>query len=88
LLFLNKAPNMEQFKIEIAKEGLGYIYDIKSTGNHQYEIYDQGVKVGAIQIDGENHEHCQAVDCEIDLPLINAIREGIVLHEHMRERRN
>lgn len=74
---------MEQFKIEVANEGLGYVYDIKSLGNRRYEIYDQEVKVGTIEIDGEDHEHCKSVDCEIDLPLMNAIREGIVLHEHM-----
>ncbi|MEJ5963281.1 hypothetical protein [Pedobacter immunditicola] len=77
---------MEQFKIEIANEGLGYFYDIKSLGNRLYEIYDREVKVGIIEIDGEDHEHCRTVDCEIDLPLMNAIREGIVLHEHMNQR--
>ncbi len=76
---------MEQFKIEIANEGLGYVYDIKSIGNRQYEIYDQEVKVGTIEIDGEDHEHCHTVDCEIDLPLMNAIREGIVLHEDIND---
>jgi len=77
---------MEQFKIEVANDGLGYIYDIKSLGNRIYEIYDQEMKVGAIKIDDEDHDHCSSVDCEIDLPLMNSIREGIVLHEHMRER--
>jgi hypothetical protein len=27
---------MEQFKIEIAREGLGYVYDIKALGKSQY----------------------------------------------------
>jgi hypothetical protein len=74
---------MEQFKIEIANKGQGHYYDIKSLGNQQYEIYDQEVKVGTIEIDGEDHEHCKSVDCEIDLPLMNAIREGIVMHENL-----
>ena len=76
---------MEQFKIEIAREGLGYVYDIKALGKSQYEIYDQEDRVGIIEIDGENHEHCKAVDCEIDLPLMSAIREGIVLHLELQQ---
>ncbi|WP_432714922.1 hypothetical protein [Pedobacter sp.] len=75
---------MEQFKIEIAKDGLGYYYDIKTLGNRQYEIYNQETKVGTIEIDGNDHEKCKTINCELDLPLLNAIREAIVMHQELR----
>jgi hypothetical protein len=74
---------MEQFKIEIALAGEGRFYDIKALGGNRYEIYDQEQKVGTIEIDEDDHEHCRAVDCEIDLPLMHAIRQGILLHEEL-----
>ncbi|MGY4385898.1 hypothetical protein ACVWYN_002946 [Pedobacter sp. UYP24] len=72
---------MEQFKLEVAMGGRGYFFDIYSIGNNKYNIYKEEEKVGTIQLDNQDHEHCESVDCQIDLPLMNSIREGILLHE-------
>ncbi|MEJ2881104.1 hypothetical protein [Pedobacter sp. GR22-6] len=68
---------MEQFRIEVAAEGLSHFYNIKPQGNQVYDIYTDDDRIGSIELDDENHEHCITSDCELDLPLINAIREGI-----------
>lgn len=75
--------DMQQFRIEVASNGQGYFFDIKSIGNQQYEIYKAQQKVGTIEIDYKDHEHCRGIDCEMDMPLLNAIREGIVLHQQL-----
>lgn len=36
-----------------------------------------------IHIDGDSHDHCKTIDCEIDLPLLNSIREGILRHRDL-----
>jgi hypothetical protein len=72
---------MEQFRLEVAQDGQGYFFDVHSLGNHKYEIFKEDVRVGVLQLDGKDHQHCEAIDCEIDLPLMNSIREGILLHE-------
>jgi len=72
---------MEQFRLEVARDGQGYFFDIHSLGDRKYEIFKEDIRVGTLQIDGKNHEHCEQADCEIDLPLMNSIREGILLHE-------
>ncbi|TDQ06704.1 hypothetical protein [Pedobacter metabolipauper] len=72
---------MEQFRIEVASEGQGYFFNVKPIGGHRYEIYKEEDKIGTIQLDGQDHEHCTTIDCKVDLPLLNAIREGILTHE-------
>ncbi|MHA4895836.1 hypothetical protein ACXZ1K_13870 [Pedobacter sp. PWIIR3] len=72
---------MEQFRLEVAMDGQGYFFDIHALGNNKYDIYKEEEKVGTIYLDGQDHEHCESVDCQIDLPLMNSIREGILLHE-------
>ena len=72
---------MEQFRLEVAKDGQGYFFEIFSLGNHTYDIYQNEVKVGSLKLDDKNHQHCENSECEIDLPLMNSIREGILLHE-------
>jgi hypothetical protein len=73
---------MEQFKIEVANDGQAYYFDIKPVGNNQYEIYRELEKLGTIEIDENDHEHCKTIDCELDLPLMNVIREAILAHEN------
>lgn len=68
---------MDQFRIEVATEGLSHFYNIKPLGNHVYEIYTDDDKIGSIELDEDDHHHCITSDCELDLPLLNAIREGI-----------
>ncbi|MES2830349.1 MAG: hypothetical protein V4687_19465 [Bacteroidota bacterium] len=72
---------MEQFRLEVAMDGQGYFFDIHSLGNKKYDIYKEETKVGTIVLDNQDHEHCETTDCELDLPLMNSIREGILLHE-------
>ena len=72
---------MEQFRLEVARDGQGYFFDIHSLGNNKYDIYKEDTMVGTILLDDKDHDHCDTVNCELDLPLMNAIREGILLHE-------
>jgi hypothetical protein len=74
---------MKEFRIEVASEGHAWTFNITDLGENQYEIYRENDKLGTIQLDGKEHEHCQTLDCEIDMPLLNAIREGIVLHKQL-----
>jgi len=72
---------MEQFRIEVANQGKGYFFNITKIGDQQFEIFNEASeRVGTIKIDDQDHEHCETLDCQIDLPLLNAIREGILLH--------
>jgi hypothetical protein len=68
---------MEQFRLEVAVDGTGYQFNIKAAGEETYEIYKEEELVGTLELDEDNHEHCNAHDCELDMPLINALREGI-----------
>jgi hypothetical protein len=72
---------MEQFKLEVARDGQGFTYEVHSLGNNTYDIFKDDVRVGTLQLDDKDHQHCETIDCEIDLPLMNSIREGILLHE-------
>ena len=68
---------MNPFRIEVASNGQGHTYNINPLGNHVFEIYQDEDKIGIIELDNQNHDHCVTSDCELDLPLLNAIREAI-----------
>ena len=72
---------MEQFRLEVADQGLGRFYDIKPLGNSRYELFEDGEIIGTIQLDEKDHAHCESQGCELDLPMLNSIREGIQYHE-------
>lgn len=72
---------MEQFRIEVAQNGQGRFYDIKPRGNQRYEIYIEGETIGTIQLDEKDHARCESVGCELDMPLLNLIRDEIQFHE-------
>lgn len=72
---------MEQFRIEVAQNGKGRFYDIKPRGNQRYEIYIEGETIGTIQLDEKDHARCESVGCELDMPLLNLIRDEIQFHE-------
>ena len=72
---------MEQFRIEVAVEDQGNFYDIKPLGNARYEIFIEGETIGTIQLDEKDHAHCESQGCELDIPALHAIREGIQFHE-------
>jgi len=74
---------MEQFRIEVAdNNGLGHFYNIKALDNEQYQIFnDDQQRIGTIEIDDQDHQHCrQSLDCRIDLPILNKIRDQILYH--------
>ena len=72
---------MEQYRIEVAQNGQGRFYDIKPRGNQRYEIYIEGETIGTIQLDEKDHARCESVGCELDMPLLNLIRDEIQFHE-------
>lgn len=77
---------MEQFRLEVADQnGKGYFFNIRSLGRDQYAIYnDENKRLGSIEIDEEDHETFrQTLDCQVHLPLLNAIRDGILMHEEL-----
>ncbi len=71
---------MKQFRVEVPQNDTLQIFSITEISDNQYEIHKAGERIGLIEFDGERHDHCKTVDCEIDLPLLNSIREGI--HRH------
>lgn len=72
---------MEQFKIEVSDNGQGRFYDIKPLGNARYQIYIEGETIGNIQLDEKDHARCESQGCELDMPLMNSIRDQIQAHE-------
>ncbi|MEQ7801881.1 hypothetical protein ABDJ41_18945 [Pedobacter sp. ASV1-7] len=75
---------MEQFKIEVADNGQGKFYDIKPLGNARYQIYIEGETIGTIQLDEKDHARCESQGCELDMPLLNSIRDQIQAHENWK----
>ena len=75
---------MEQFRIEIADGDQGRFFDIKPLGNSRYEIFVEGDTIGTVQLDQNDHARCESQGCELDLPVLNSIRESIQFHEQWR----
>lgn len=73
--------SMEQFRIEIAVGDQGKFFDITPLGNARYEISIEGETIGTIQLDEKDHTRCESHGCELDMPELHAIREGIQYHE-------
>jgi len=74
---------MEQFRIEVAHHGMGQFYNIKSLGNSRYQIYLDEEIIGTIQLDERDHARCESQGCELDMPLLNSIRDAI--HAYKKE---
>jgi hypothetical protein len=72
---------MEQFRIEVVADGQGRFFDIKPLGNARYKIFVEGETIGTIQLDEKDHAHCESQGCELDLPMLNSIRESIQYYE-------
>lgn len=72
---------MEQFNIQVAdNEGTGHTLTVKPISREQYQIFEQQERVATIEIDKQDTSHCrQSLDCRIDLSLINAVRDRILL---------
>lgn len=71
----------EQFRIEVADGHLSRFYSVKPLGNARYELLDDDGSVGTVQLDEGNHAHCESQGCELDLPLLHAVREQIQFHQ-------
>ena len=77
---------MEEFEISASDNSKERNFRLKALGNRWYEIYDeQDQLLGEIKIDNQNHEHCEARGCTLDLPILNSIRKNIFLHKIFEE---
>jgi len=72
---------MEPFTIEVSADGRGRFFEIKPLGNARYQIAENGDIIGTIQLDEKDHARCESQGCELDLPALHAVREGIQEHE-------
>lgn len=72
---------MKKFTIEAAEGDKWRIFDIEPLGNSRYEIFVDGNTIGNIQLDENDHAHCESQGCELDLPVLNSIRESIQFYE-------
>ncbi|SMC88962.1 hypothetical protein [Pedobacter africanus] len=75
---------MEQFRIEVAYNGQGKFYNIKPLDNSRYQIYIEEEVIGTIQLDEKDHARCEALGCELDMPLLNSIRDQIQFYENWK----
>lgn len=80
---------MKQFRIEVADNaGFGHFFNIKALDTEHYQIFnDQQQRMATIEIDDQDHNHYrQSLDCKIDLPMLDAIKDGILLHDQLVEK--
>ncbi|WP_129715239.1 hypothetical protein [Pedobacter sp. SYP-B3415] len=70
-----------QFRVEVADGDQGKVFVIENLGGGRYQIATDNEVLGTIRLDESDHEHCEQEGCEIDLPLLASIREGIAAHE-------
>lgn len=77
---------MEKFRIEVADtRHFGQFFEIKALDNERFQIFnDQQERIGTIEIDHEDRDHYrQSMDCKVELPLLNSIRDSILLHQEL-----
>jgi hypothetical protein len=79
---------MEQYKIEIAVGDQGKFFDITPLGHARYQIAVEGEPIGTIQLDEKDYARCESQGCELDMPELQAIREGIQYHEQWTKHEN
>lgn len=84
--FGNQQSDEQQFRIEVAIGDKGRFYNVRPLGEMRYEILDDEGSIGTILLDTNDHARCESVGCELDLPLMNAIRQGIQTHEQWNHR--
>ncbi len=82
---LEDSSSLKSFRIEVAEGHQGKFFNIRPLGNSRYEILNDEGSIGTIQLDEANHEHCESLGCELDLPLLHTIREQIQFHEQLKE---
>ena len=82
---LTEHENLEQsFRVEVADGDQGKFFNIKPLGHERYEILDEEGTIGTVQLDEKDHAHCESQGCELDLPLLHAIRDQIKFHKGLR----
>ncbi len=74
----------KQFRIEVADGDQGQFFYVRDLGNNRFELLNDEGSIGTVQLDESNHAHCESQGCELDLPLLNAIREQIQFHLQWR----
>ncbi|WP_316813352.1 hypothetical protein [Pedobacter heparinus] len=77
---------MEQFSIEVAdNHGSGHFFNITVLDDAHYQIFnEQQERMATIEIDLEDqHHYRQSLDCKLELPLLDAIKDRIMLHEQL-----
>ena len=79
MLDRSSAPNA--FRVEVSENGQGRFFYITPQDNFTYSIADDNGPIGSIELDGEDHDHCSNHGCELDMPLLHAIRQSIQFHE-------
>ena len=75
----------QQFRIEVADGHHSVFFYIKPLGNKRYEILNDEGSIGTIQLDEIDHARCESQGCELDLPLLHAIRDQIQFHEQWKK---
>jgi hypothetical protein len=75
----------QSFRIEAVDGDLSRFFSIRPLGNGRYEIQDDTGTIGTVQLDEKNHAHCESQGCELDLPLLHAIRDQIQFHEDWKK---
>jgi len=73
-----------QFRVEVADGNQGRFFDIRPLGQGRFEILEQEGSIGTIQLDEVDHAHCESQGCELDLPLLHAIRDQIQFHLQLK----
>lgn len=77
---------MVQFRIEVADhQGAEHFFNIRTVDNEHFQIFnEQQERLATIEIDQDDHNHYrQSLDCKITIPLLDFIKESIVLHEQL-----
>lgn len=75
---------MEEFNIEAAdNEGRSHTLRVKPISREQFQIYEDQERVATIELDEQDYNYCrQSLDCKIDLSLINAVKDSILMQNH------
>lgn len=78
----------QEFRIEVAAGNIPRFFSIHPLGHDRYEILDDEECIGTVQLDESNHAHCESQGCELDLPLLHAIRDQIQNHLNSKNPRS
>ena len=70
----------QKFRIKVAEGNIPRLFSIHPLGHDRYEILDDEGSIGTVQLDESNHAYCESQGCELDLPLLHAIRDQIQNH--------